>query len=217
MTENRGCGTLMGRSQTACGKACHCAGARRPAEGSGPYLALPLGELSAQPTERVRRGVGSALPEPDSHQQPFSTNRLSSSEGSSWKKPGASAISAPNADGQSWPGAAPFPWRRRPPISSAPAASLTCSSRPTAPASACGCPAACAAKRTRPSAAPMRCCGAGASAWPAPKPGRSAAMWARRTRCPPRWSSWPSGPPRRRRRTRRPSPTTSSCMRCCQS
>ena len=34
------------------------------AEDVGPYLALPLGELSAQPTERVRRGVGSAPPEP---------------------------------------------------------------------------------------------------------------------------------------------------------
>ena len=84
-----------------------------------------------------------------------------------WKRYAVLAISAPNADGRSWPGAAPFPWRRPPPISSAPAASPTCSSRPTAPASACGCPAACAAKRTRPSAAPTQCCEAGASAWPA--------------------------------------------------
>ena len=36
--------------------------AKRAAEDVGPYLALPLGELSAQPTERACRGVGSAPP-----------------------------------------------------------------------------------------------------------------------------------------------------------
>ena len=30
---------------------------RRPAEDVGPYLALPLGELSAQPTERACMGM----------------------------------------------------------------------------------------------------------------------------------------------------------------
>ena len=191
--------------------------ARRPAEGSGPYLALPLGELSAQPTERVRRGVGSAPPEPGSHQQSFPQTDYHQARNASWKKPGVSAISVPSAARPLWPGAARFPWRRPPPTLSAPAASPTCSSRPTAPNSACGCPAACAARPTRPSAAPRRCSMAGASAWPAPKPGSSAAISARRSRCPPRWSSWPSGRPRRRPRTRRPSPTTSSCMRCCRS
>ena len=36
--------------------------AKRPAEDVGPYLALPLGELSPKVTERACRGVGSALP-----------------------------------------------------------------------------------------------------------------------------------------------------------